>query len=103
MRAVPEGDTAAANSLNTLARQLGTSSCTAVVAAVTTAFVIDGGALPSSTAYTISFAAAGVAGLLAAVLVALTPAPDAAAADTPAPDNTASHTTDAGNKPATAA
>lgn len=98
MRAVPEAETAAANSLNTLARQLGTSSCTAVVAAVTTAFVIDGGALPSSTAYTISFAAAGVAGLVAAVLVALTPAPDTAAAGT-----TASHTTDAGSEPAAAA
>ncbi|MBP2370509.1 MFS transporter [Pseudonocardia parietis] len=93
MRAVPEAETAAANSLNTLARQLGTSSCTAVVAAVTTAFMIDGGVFPAGTAYTISFLAAGVAGLLAALLVALTPAP--AISDT--------HPTDAAGAPAAAA
>ncbi|SFN07544.1 Major Facilitator Superfamily protein [Pseudonocardia ammonioxydans] len=81
MRAVPEAETAAANSLNTLARQLGTSSCTAVVAAVTTAFVVDGGAFPASTAYSVSFAAAGAAALVATLLVAVTPAPDNA------PDN----------------
>ncbi|MBN9735449.1 MFS transporter [Pseudonocardia sp. P1] len=78
MQAVPESETAAANSLNTLARQLGTSSCTAVVAAVTTALVLDGGTLPAASAYTISFAAAGVAALVATVLVALTPAPSVA-------------------------
>ncbi|WP_231973972.1 MFS transporter [Pseudonocardia sp. HH130630-07] len=75
MRAVPESETAAANSLNTLARQLGTSSCAAVVAAVTSAFVLDGGAFPQGAAYTIAFAAAGAAALVATVLVALTPEP----------------------------
>lgn len=77
MRAVPESATAAANSLNTLARQLGTSSCTAVAAAVTTAstLTLDGRVLPSGLAYTIAFAAAGGAGLLACLVVALTPAP----------------------------
>ncbi|MFP5070108.1 MFS transporter [Pseudonocardia nantongensis] len=80
MRAVPESETAAANSLNTLARQLGTSSCTAVVAAVTTALVLDAGGLtvPASGAYTIAFAAAGAAALVAAVVVLLTPAPEPA-------------------------
>ena len=75
MRAVPESETAAANSLNTLARQLGTSACTAFVAAVTTAFVLDDGILPAGIAYTIAFAGAGAAGLLATLLVAVTPAP----------------------------
>ncbi|MEV1294509.1 MFS transporter [Pseudonocardia sp. NPDC049635] len=75
MRAVPESETAAANSLNTLARQLGTSACTAFVTAVTTAFVLDDGILPAGIAYTIAFAGAGAAGLVATLLVALTPAP----------------------------
>ena len=77
MRAVPESETAAANSLNTLARQLGTSSCTAVAAAVTTASVIsiDGRLIPSGFAYTTAFVAAGAAGLVAMVIALLTPAP----------------------------
>ncbi|MEJ8278675.1 MFS transporter [Pseudonocardia spirodelae] len=75
MRAVPESETAAANSLNTLARQLGTSSCTAVVTAVTTTFLLGDGGPPSATAYAICFVAAGAAGLLATVLVLATPAP----------------------------
>ncbi|MET0188629.1 MAG: MFS transporter [Pseudonocardia sediminis] len=84
MRAVPESETAAANSLNTLMRQLGTSSCTAVATAVTTASVmtLDGGAvLPSSFAYTTAFVAAGCAGLVAMVIVFLTPAPSASDAE----------------------
>ncbi|MEQ3554176.1 MFS transporter [Pseudonocardia nematodicida] len=85
MRAVPPTGTAAANSLNTLARQLGTSSCAAVVAAVATAFLHDGGPLPSATAYTIAFAAAGTAGLLATVLVVLTPAARPVRADAAEP------------------
>lgn len=85
MRAVPESETAAANSLNTLARQLGTSSCTAVVAAVTATYVLGDGGPPSATAYTISFVAAGAAGVLATVLVLLTPAPKAGTVAAPAP------------------
>lgn len=79
MRAVPESETAAANSLNTLMRQLGTSSCTAVATAVTTASVLDldGRILPSGFAYSTAFVAAGCAGLIALVVVALTPAPSA--------------------------
>ncbi|BBG00279.1 MULTISPECIES: MFS transporter [Pseudonocardia] len=88
MRAVPESETAAANSLNTLARQLGTSACTAFATAVTTAFVIGDGILPAGLAYTIAFAGAGAAGLLAMLLVAVTPAP----APEPAPATTASTT-----------
>ncbi|MBW0106627.1 MFS transporter, partial [Pseudonocardia sp. KRD291] len=71
MRAVPESETAAANSLNTLMRQLGTSSCTAVATAVTTASVMtldDGAVLPSGFAYSTAFVAAGCAGLLACLI-----------------------------------
>ncbi len=85
MRAVPESETAAANSLNTLARQLGTSSCTAVAAAVTTASVIslDGRILPSGFAYSAAFVAAGAAGLIAMVIALLTPAPATETSPTP--------------------
>jgi predicted MFS family arabinose efflux permease len=85
MRAVPESETAAANSLNTLARQLGTSSCTAVAAAVTTASVVslDGRILPSGFAYSTAFLAAGAAGLLAMVIALLTPAPAEEVVPTP--------------------
>ena len=77
MRAVPESETGSANSLNTLMRQLGTSSCAAVATAVTTAstMVVAGRILPASSAYTSAFVAAGCAGLIACVIVALTPAP----------------------------
>ncbi|MCW0212783.1 MAG: MFS transporter [Pseudonocardia sp.] len=77
MRAVPETETAAANSLNTLMRQLGTSSCAAVVAAVTTTLTIDldGRVFPSGTAYIVIFLAGAGAALVAMVIAALTPSP----------------------------
>jgi MFS family permease len=79
MRAVPETETetAAANSLNTLMRQLGTSMITAVAAAVGGALVtqVDGHVLPAGAAYTVSFLAASVAALGALVIAMLTPAP----------------------------
>ncbi|SFN56018.1 Major Facilitator Superfamily protein [Pseudonocardia ammonioxydans] len=77
MRAVPETETAAANSMNTLMRQLGTSTITAVAAAVGAAMVVevDGQLLPSGGAFTVSFLAASGAALLALVVAALTPAP----------------------------
>ena len=78
MRAVPETETAAANSLNTLMRQLGTSTCTAVVAAVSTALVMDvgGETRPAGTAYSVDFLAAAVAAVLAMALAAVTPTPE---------------------------
>jgi predicted MFS family arabinose efflux permease len=86
MDAVPASETAAANSLNTLMRMLGTSSCSAVVAAVATGLttVVDGRVLPSATAYTVVFAAAAVAAVAGSTIAALTPrrAPHAA---TPTP------------------
>ncbi len=75
MDAVPETETAAANSLNTLMRMLGTSSCSAFVAAVATSFTEAAGdtVLPSGTAYTVVFLAAGLAAVVGATIAALTP------------------------------
>lgn len=90
MAAVPPSETAAANSLNTLMRMLGTSSCSAVVAALTAAYVLPVGelTLPSATAYTIVFlasaGAAAVAGIIA-TLTATAPVPDTPAAAAPVP------------------
>ncbi|TQM36862.1 MFS transporter [Pseudonocardia cypriaca] len=77
MRAVPETETAAANSLNTLMRQLGTSTVTAVAAAVSGLLVVqvDGHLLPAGSAYTIIFLVAAAAALVALLVAARTPAP----------------------------
>lgn len=77
MRAVPETETAAANSLNTLMRQLGTSTCTAVVAAVSTGLVMDvgGETHPTAAAFSVVFLAAAAAALVGMVVAMLTPAP----------------------------
>ncbi len=75
MDAVPPTETAAANSLNTLMRMLGTSSCSAVVAALASGLTatVAGVTQPAAAAYTVVFlAAAGAAGV-AAVISALTP------------------------------
>jgi len=71
MAAVPLTETAAANSLNTLMRMLGTSSCSAFFAAVATGLVIqiDGHSLPAGGAFTVVFAAAATAALLAMVIM----------------------------------
>ena len=75
MGAVPNTETAAANSLNTLMRQLGTSTFMAVVAAVGAAFAIrlDGQVFPSAVAYVVAFTAAAVAALVAVVIALLIP------------------------------
>ncbi len=77
MDAVPPTETAAANSLNTLMRMLGTSSCSAVVAAVATGLVavVGGRAVPSAAAYAVVFVAAAAAALVACGLAAGTPRP----------------------------
>ena len=79
MDAVPPTETAAANSLNTLMRMLGTSSCSAVAAAVTAGLVIvvDGRTIPSAAAYSVVFLAAAGAALLATLITAATPRPAA--------------------------
>jgi predicted MFS family arabinose efflux permease len=86
MAAVPTSETAAANSLNTLMRMLGTSSCSAVAAAVTTGLttVVDGRLLPSGDAYTVVFLAAAAAALSGAAFAAFTPRSKAAGPSSPA-------------------
>ncbi|MFC4604007.1 MFS transporter [Rhodococcus kronopolitis] len=81
MSAVPVSETAAANSLNSLARSLGTSSCSAVVAAVTTASVLQvaGAEFPTAGAYAAAFGIGTVAAVLAlGVAVFVPPARDGA-------------------------
>lgn len=77
MDAVPPTETAAANSLNTLMRMLGTSSCSAVVAAVASGLTarVGGVELPTGTAYTVVFLAATGAAVVATVIAARTPRP----------------------------
>jgi predicted MFS family arabinose efflux permease len=75
MSSVPPGETAAANSLNTLMRMLGTSSCSAFVAAVATGLTttVGGQELPAASAYTVIYLAAAGAALVGAAIAALTP------------------------------
>jgi len=75
MEAVPPTETAAANSLNSLMRMLGTSSCSAFAAAVASGMImqVDGHAVPAAMAYTVVFLVAAAAALLAAVAVGATP------------------------------
>ncbi|MEV0698286.1 MFS transporter [Saccharopolyspora sp. NPDC050389] len=75
MQAVPQTETAAANSLNSLARSIGTSSCSAIVVALTTGSVVQiaGVNYPSTFAYSWVFMVAGAAALLAALIAAATP------------------------------
>ncbi|MCP2179739.1 MFS transporter [Prauserella alba] len=88
MRAVPQSETAAANSLNALCRSIGTSSCSAVVATVTAGIVVrvGGATYPGKTAYTVIFVIAGAAAAVAGAIALLTPAPRTAepAAQVPA-------------------
>ncbi|WP_165821235.1 MFS transporter [Nocardioides gansuensis] len=68
MQSVPIGETAAANGLNTVVRSIGTSSCSATVAAVLTAGAITGGTHPTETAlHAMSWLAAAAAFMGAAV------------------------------------
>ncbi|PKW15804.1 MFS transporter [Saccharopolyspora spinosa] len=75
MQAVPQTETAAANSLNSLARSIGTSTCSAIVVALTTGSVVQiaGVNYPSVFAYSWVFLVAGAAALLAALIAAATP------------------------------
>jgi MFS family permease len=75
MDSVPRGETAAANSLNTLMRMLGTSSCSSFVAAIATGLTtsVGGQTLPAAGAYTVIYLAAAGAALVGAAIAALTP------------------------------
>ncbi|MEI2775779.1 MAG: MFS transporter [Tetrasphaera sp.] len=73
MRSVPITETASANGLNTLLRSIGTSSASALVAAVFSAMVLDGygdAAVPSFSAYQVVFWAGAAASLGAAFIAA---------------------------------
>lgn len=68
MQSVPIGETAAANGLNTVVRSIGTSTCSATVAAVLAAGAVAGTTYPSQAAlHSMSWLAAGTAFLAAAV------------------------------------
>ncbi|GAA5118165.1 MFS transporter [Pseudonocardia adelaidensis] len=75
MDSVPRAETAAANSLNTLMRMLGTSSCSSFVAAIATGLTttVAGRLLPAAGAYTVIYLAAAAAAALGATIAALTP------------------------------
>jgi MFS family permease len=68
MQSVPITETAAANGLNTVVRSIGTSTCSATVAAVLAAGAVANGPYPSEAAlHSMSWLAAGAAFLAAAV------------------------------------
>jgi MFS family permease len=75
MDAVPSTETAAANSLNSLMRMLGTSSCSAFTAAIASGMImqVDGHTVPAAGAYAIVFLVAAGAGGLAALIMAALP------------------------------
>ena len=72
MASVPITETASANGLNTLLRSIGTSSASAMTAAVFTVFVVPvaGQMLPSFAAYQVVFWSGAFAALLAAAIAA---------------------------------
>ncbi len=68
MQSVPISETAAANGLNTVVRSIGTSTCSATVAAVLAAGTVAGSPYPSEAAlHAMNWLAAGAAFLAAAV------------------------------------
>ena len=75
MRAVPVGETGAANGLNTLMRSVGQAFCSAVVAAVlaNVTFQAEGRTAPTLHAYLLVFLIAGAAALLALVVTLCLP------------------------------
>jgi MFS family permease len=75
MRAVPVGETGAANGLNTLMRSVGQAFCSAVVAAILAdvTFEVAGRTAPTLHAYLLIFVVAGVVALLALVVTLCLP------------------------------
>lgn len=74
MQSVPISETAAANGLNTVVRSIGTSTCSATVAAVLTAGIAVGGAYPSEAALHATSWLAAVAAFVGAAVGLLIPA-----------------------------
>ncbi|MFE0672073.1 MFS transporter [Streptomyces sp. NPDC058867] len=96
MGAVPASETAAANSLNTLMRSIGTSSASAIAGVVLAQMTTDFGgyALPSENGFKVVLAVGAGAALLAFVVASFIPrqrpaAPAAPAGGAPAPDRAA--------------
>ncbi|WP_449352290.1 MFS transporter [Streptomyces shaanxiensis] len=88
MGAVPASETAAANSLNTLMRSIGTSTASAIAGVVLAQMTIDlgGYALPSENGFKTVMAIGAGAALLAFAIASFIPRPHAAAtAAAPAP------------------
>ncbi|MFB6639293.1 MFS transporter [Streptomyces chartreusis] len=85
MGAVPASETAAANSLNTLMRSLGTSTASAVAGVILAQMTTDFGgyALPSESAFKVVLAVGAGAALLAFVVASFIPRQGAAAAGAP--------------------
>ncbi len=83
MSAVPASETAAANSLNTLMRSLGTSSASAVAGVILAQMTTDFGgyALPSENGFKVVLAVGAGAALLAFVVASFIPRQGIAAAD----------------------
>jgi MFS family permease len=83
MSAVPASETAAANSLNTLMRSLGTSSASAVAGVILAQMTMNlgGSAVPSENAFKVVLAVGAGAALLAFVVASFIPRQGVAAAD----------------------
>ncbi|MGW0173432.1 MFS transporter [Rhodococcus sp. NPDC003322] len=77
MGSVPLNETAAANGLNSLLRTIGSSSMSAVVAALLTGITVEvaGRTFPGHSAFTAMFAIAGTATLLATLAAVFLPKP----------------------------
>ena len=79
MRSVPSTETASANSINSLARALGTTSSAAVIALILSANTVTVGdgaealALPTTNAFLLTFLVSGAAALASAGLALLVP------------------------------
>lgn len=75
MRSVPQSETGASNGLNALFRSLGTSTAAAVVGAVLATFTVGAGeaAVPSPTAFQLSFVLGGAAAVVALVVALFIP------------------------------
>lgn len=75
MRSVPQSETGASNGLNALFRSLGTSTAAAIVGAVLATYTVDAGgtAVPSSTAFQLSFVLGGIAAVIALVVALFIP------------------------------
>ncbi|WP_369170260.1 MFS transporter [Streptomyces sp. R28] len=91
MSAVPASETAAANSLNTLMRSLGTSTASAVAGVILAQMTTDlgGYALPSENAFKVVLAVGAGAALLAFVVASFIPRQQAAAVGEPVAEGAA--------------